>query len=138
MEFVTGDSGHLVEDTLDKVLTHHRAQKYTSDNIEMPICSQCMCLDWGRKLKYPEETPDSRGKYENSTHRAEVRLELWLCEANVLTTKPPKSHIIQYTTINALLLLVLWLLFLLVVVVEVQLLMSNADFFFFRNILGIN
>ncbi|KAK3559309.1 hypothetical protein QTP86_012715 [Hemibagrus guttatus] len=39
------------------------------DNLEMPINLPHMPLDWGRKLEYPEETPEARGGHANSTHR---------------------------------------------------------------------
>ncbi|KAK3529512.1 hypothetical protein QTP70_031948 [Hemibagrus guttatus] len=60
--------------TLDGVPTHRRAHthtlihSHTTDNLEMPINLPCMSLDWGRKLEYPEETPEARGKHANSTH----------------------------------------------------------------------
>ncbi|MCI4381838.1 hypothetical protein PGIGA_G00256620 [Pangasianodon gigas] len=34
----------------------------------MPISLQRMSLDWGRKLGYPEETPEAWGKHADSTH----------------------------------------------------------------------
>ncbi|KAK3570870.1 hypothetical protein QTP86_029392, partial [Hemibagrus guttatus] len=60
--------------TLDRVLTHRRAQ-HTLDNLEMPINLQCMSLDWLRKLEYPEETPEARGEHANATHTEEVGIE---------------------------------------------------------------
>ncbi|KAK3548662.1 hypothetical protein QTP70_016412, partial [Hemibagrus guttatus] len=46
-----------------------------TDNLEMPINLPCMSLDWGKKLEYPEETPEARREHANSTHTAEAGIE---------------------------------------------------------------
>ncbi|KAK3546057.1 hypothetical protein QTP70_019980, partial [Hemibagrus guttatus] len=54
--------------TLDGVPTHRRVHTHTTDNLEMPINLPRVSLDWGRKLEYPEETPEAQGEHANSTH----------------------------------------------------------------------
>ncbi|KAK3566066.1 hypothetical protein QTP86_025235 [Hemibagrus guttatus] len=54
---------------------HTHTQSHTTDNLEMPINLPCMSLDWGRKPEYPEETPEARGEYANSTHTVEAGIE---------------------------------------------------------------
>ncbi|KAK3518470.1 hypothetical protein QTP70_000905 [Hemibagrus guttatus] len=54
--------------TLDRVPTHRRGHTLTMDNLEVPINLQCMSLDRGRKLEYPEETTEAQGEHANSTH----------------------------------------------------------------------
>ncbi|KAF4092288.1 hypothetical protein AMELA_G00019240 [Ameiurus melas] len=78
--------------------THHRAQSHThshtTDNLDMQICLQCMSLDWGRKLEYPEETLDVQGEHALCTQgRGGIRTpHRWRCEANVRTSKPPSNN----------------------------------------------
>ncbi|KAK3575410.1 hypothetical protein QTP86_026243, partial [Hemibagrus guttatus] len=55
--------------------SHSLTQSHTTDNLEMPINLPCMSLDWGRKPEYPEETPEARGEYANSTHMAEAGIK---------------------------------------------------------------
>lgn len=42
--------------TCDQFLFHRK-------NFEMLISLHCRSLDWGRKLKYSEETPEAQGEY---------------------------------------------------------------------------
>ncbi|XP_053541050.1 uroporphyrinogen-III synthase isoform X2 [Ictalurus punctatus] len=69
--------------------THTHTHSYTTDTLDTPVSLPCMCLDWGRKPEYPEETPAARGEHANSTHtgpRWESTPRPWRCEANALTT----------------------------------------------------
>ncbi|KAF4078686.1 hypothetical protein AMELA_G00201870, partial [Ameiurus melas] len=43
---------------------HNHTHPHTTDTISL----QCMSLDWGRKPKYPEETPKAQGEHADSTH----------------------------------------------------------------------
>lgn len=52
---------------------NHTNSHIDSHNLKMPVCLQCMSLDWGRKPL-------------QSTRRTWVGIR---CETNVLTTKPP-------------------------------------------------
>ncbi|XP_053537974.1 catechol O-methyltransferase isoform X2 [Ictalurus punctatus] len=68
--------GYKAGYTLDRVPVHRRAHShthshthsYTTDTLDTPISLPCMCLDWGRKPEYPEETPAARGEHTNSAH----------------------------------------------------------------------
>ncbi|KAK3561890.1 hypothetical protein QTP86_017449, partial [Hemibagrus guttatus] len=61
-------------------------------NLEMPNNLPHKSLDWGRKLEYPEETPEAQGgtcKLHTYGRGRESNPQPWRCEANMLTTKPP-------------------------------------------------
>ncbi|KAK3567325.1 hypothetical protein QTP86_019614 [Hemibagrus guttatus] len=58
----------------------------------MPINLPCMSLDWGRKLEYPEETPEARGEHANSTHTAEVGIKPLTLEEKKKKKKKKKKE----------------------------------------------
>lgn len=85
--------GHKVKDTLDEVSDHNRGQSHTQtqamDNSEDKSAFN-MSLDWRRKPKFVEETPEA---WENTqttyTHRVKIGIKPPNPEANMLNTKPP-------------------------------------------------
>ncbi|KAK3563654.1 hypothetical protein QTP86_033374 [Hemibagrus guttatus] len=49
-------------------ITYTHNHLHTTNNLEMPISLQYMSLNGGRKLEYPDETPESGGELTSSTH----------------------------------------------------------------------
>lgn len=68
LESITGAMGQMERDTLNKVQVHRRAKSHTTVNSEMAISLKYMSLDWGRKLRYLEETLKAEEENANFTY----------------------------------------------------------------------